>query len=61
MTTITNAATAASAAVTLKQAEPIKFVERVGSTDYILSVKFTGKETINEKILRLIESEVAYA
>jgi hypothetical protein len=44
--------------------EPAIFVERtptpVGSTDYIVSIRFsaTSKETLEQKLLRLIESEV---
>jgi hypothetical protein len=63
MTTTTNAATkAASAATTAEQQrEPMnKLVCRIGSTEFIVSVKFsaTSKETMEDKILRLIESEV---
>ena len=40
--------------------EPIKLLKRVGSTTYVVSVRFNAKsvETLEEKILRLIESEV---
>jgi hypothetical protein len=60
MTTTTNAAKTASAATTLKEAEPRKIVRRIGSTDYIVSVKFNpdATETLEQKLLRMIESEV---
>ena len=40
--------------------EPSKFQKRIGSTVYSVSVHFsnTSKETIEDKILKLIESEV---
>jgi len=40
-------------------AEPPQFRKRIGSTDYIVSVHFsrTSKETLEDKIHRLIESE----
>ena len=40
--------------------EPSKFTQRIGSTTYLVSVRFshTSKETIDDKILRLVESEV---
>jgi hypothetical protein len=50
-----------SAAKTSRQAEsePAKFVKRIGSTDYQISVRFSerAKETFEDKILRLIERE----
>ena len=41
-------------------AEPVKFTKRVGSTNYVVSVHFSRatKETLEDKILRLIRSEV---
>ena len=41
-------------------AEPIKINKRIGSTVYTVSIHFseTSKETFEDKILRLIESEV---
>ncbi|MDR3348665.1 MAG: transposon-encoded TnpW family protein [Acidaminococcales bacterium] len=38
----------------------LKLRKRIGSTEYIVSVRFSesAKETLEEKILRLIESEV---
>ncbi len=37
-----------------------QFSRRIGSTTYLVSVHFskTGKETIEDKIMRLIENEV---
>jgi hypothetical protein len=45
------------------EAEPVMLKKRIGSTDYIVAVRFcqSGKETVEDKILRLIESEVQYA
>jgi hypothetical protein len=42
-------------------AEPTKFVKRIGSTVYSVSVRFseTAKETLEDKLLRLIEREGA--
>jgi hypothetical protein len=41
-------------------AEPVEFHKRIGSTDYVVSVLFsrTSKETLEDKVSRLIESEV---
>ena len=41
-------------------AEPVKLRKRIGSTTYVVSVHFskTSKETLEDKILRLIEGEV---
>jgi hypothetical protein len=67
MTTTTTAAyKAASAAATAEltfERKPLKFASRVGSTDFIINVRFsqTSKETLQDKILRLIEREVANA
>jgi hypothetical protein len=46
---------------TQKSAESLKFAEKIGSTTYEISVYFssTSKESIEDKILRLIEREVA--
>ncbi|GHU39443.1 hypothetical protein FACS1894105_14140 [Clostridia bacterium] len=59
-TTTTAAVTAASAAKPFTEAEPIMLKKRVGSTDFIIAVRYsqTGKETLEDKILKLIESEV---
>jgi len=49
-----------SAAMTRDSAEPSKFLKRIGSTTYVVSVHFsrTTTETIEDKIFKLIESEV---
>ena len=43
-----------------RQAEPQILLKRVGSTSYKVAVHFskTSKETLNDKILRLIRNEV---
>ena len=40
-------------------AEPFKFQEKIGSTVYNVTVNFnqTSNETVEDKMLRLIESE----
>ena len=40
-------------------AAPLKFQKRIGSTTYVVAVHYNqnGKDTISDKILRLIESE----
>ena len=50
----------ASAATTSLMSEPVKFLKQIGSTDYIINVRFNpnATETIEDKILRMIESEV---
>jgi hypothetical protein len=51
----------ASAATTAPQGrEPVKLLERTGSTTIEVSIHFsnTSKETMGDKILRLIEREV---
>jgi hypothetical protein len=55
-----NGASAATTAVT-DEREPMKFVERIGSTDFIVSAKFlpAGKETLEDKVFRLLEREVS--
>jgi len=39
--------------------EPRRFVKRIGSTNYRVNVHFsqTSKETMNDKIIRLVKSE----
>jgi len=41
-------------------AEPVMLQKRIGSTTYVVSVRFsqTSRETMQDKVLRLIESEV---
>jgi hypothetical protein len=60
-TTATAPDKGASAATTAQEGrEPVKLLERVGSTTFEVTVHFsnTSKETIEDKILRLIEREV---
>ena len=49
-----------SAARTPIEAEPVKLQKRIGSTTFVVSVRFsaTSTETLGDKILRLIEREV---
>ena len=50
-----------SAAMTpIARSQPVKLMKRIGSTTYMVSVRFseTSKETMEDKLLRLIESEV---
>jgi hypothetical protein len=44
-------------------AEPMKFVRRVGSTRYGVTIRFseTATETLENKVFRLIEREVQNA
>jgi hypothetical protein len=41
-------------------AEPVKIVKRIGSTTFVVAVHFsqTDRETIQDKVKRLIEQEV---
>jgi hypothetical protein len=53
--------TAKTAATTARTAhEPLNLLKRIGSTTYMVNVHFseTSKETLEDKILRLIEREV---
>ena len=45
---------------TSDEREPATMRKRIGSTTYVVSVRFsqTSRETMQDKILRLIESEV---
>ena len=49
-----------SAATENNQSEPPKYEKRIGSTVYRVTVHFsrTSTETIEDKLLRLMESEV---
>jgi hypothetical protein len=49
-----------SAAAMPKEAEPLKLLKQIGSTVYSVNIHFstTSKETLEDKIIRLIESEV---
>ena len=40
--------------------EPLTMQKRIGSTTYVVSVRFSqeSRETMQDKVLRLIESEV---
>lgn len=46
------------AATVCQNAETTKFLRRIGSTTYVVSVHFsqTSRETIDDKFLRLIQS-----
>ena len=60
-TTATMPEKGTSAALTAQDGrEPVKLLERVGSTTIEVSIHFseTSKETMEDKILRLIEREV---
>jgi hypothetical protein len=48
------------AATTRESAEPQKFQKRIGSTVYRVTVHYsqTSEETIEDKLIRLMESEV---
>lgn len=48
-----------SAVTPRKSAPPPKFTKRIGSTTYVVSVHFSkaSTETIEDKILRLLERE----
>ena len=52
--------TANNAAVKRENAEPQTLLKRIGSITYKVSVRFseTSKETMEDKLLRLIEREV---
>ena len=43
------------------QAEPVKLLERIGSTTFVVNVHFSrsSKETMGDKIVRLAEREAA--
>jgi len=61
-TTASAPVTGASAATTApKEREPIKLRERIGSTTIEVSIHFSNasKETMEDKILRLVGREVA--
>jgi len=44
-------------------AEPINLTKRIGSTTYVVAVHFsqTSKETLEDKLIRLMEREVENA
>ena len=45
----------------IDEREPLTMQKRVGSTTYVVNVRFSNKatETMEDKILRMIESEVS--
>ena len=49
-----------SAAGTRERVEPVKLLKRIGSTTFVVNVHFSdkSKETMGDKLLRLIEREV---
>ena len=56
-----NATAVTGAAGTAQEGrEPVKLLKRIGSTTYEVNVRFsnTSKETMEDKLLRLIEREV---
>jgi hypothetical protein len=48
------------ATTSAQRSEPTTLVKRVGSTTFVVSIRFNefAKETLDDKILRLIEREV---
>jgi hypothetical protein len=61
MTTTTTAAVkTASAAKKLNEAEPLKIAKRIGSGTFIINVFASPSvtETLEQKLLRILESEV---
>jgi len=55
-TAVTSPATTASRT---SEREPLMLRKRIGSTEFVVNVRFSDKatETLEDKILRLIESE----
>ena len=53
-------AVASAASTPVKQGEPVKLLKRIGSTTYTVSVHFSkeNKEPLEDKLFRMIESEV---
>jgi len=53
-------ASVAMTAVLTNEREPLELRKRIGSTEYLVKVRYcpTATETIQVKLLRLIESEV---
>jgi hypothetical protein len=49
-----------TAAIKTQQETPYKFSRKIGATNYVVSVNFskTSRESMNDKILRLIKSEL---
>jgi hypothetical protein len=57
--TTTTAVTSAAKTSRIAESEPVNLQKRIGSTTFVVSVRFsqTSDETIEDKILRLIERE----
>jgi hypothetical protein len=57
---IMQATKVAAATSANKRSEPVKFAKRIGSTIYTVTVRFNpnATETLEQKLLRLIEREV---
>ncbi|MDR1537536.1 MAG: transposon-encoded TnpW family protein [Clostridiales bacterium] len=55
--------TVTTVVATLKRAAPLNLRKRIGSTTYKVSIRFseTATETLEDKILRLIEREAQNA
>jgi len=58
-TAATSTSTAAATVITPKEAKPLIMQKRIGSTTFLVEIRFsqTSKETLEEKILRMVESE----
>ena len=54
-------AVTSAAGTSRKGNEPVKLLERIGSTTYVVSICFseTSKETLEDKLLRLIGREAS--
>jgi hypothetical protein len=64
-TTVTSPDTGVNAAKTSRitaESEPSKLLKRIGSTMYVVNVHFSksSKETLDDKIFRLIQRECAF-
>jgi hypothetical protein len=57
---VTKTASAAKTAGQKPEREPAKLLMRIGSTTYMVAVRFSdnAKETMEDKLLRIAESEV---
>ncbi|MDR1669871.1 MAG: transposon-encoded TnpW family protein [Oscillospiraceae bacterium] len=51
---------AGAAATSRTRSEPVRLLKRIGSTTFVVSVRFSSEsaETLEEKLLRLIGREV---
>jgi hypothetical protein len=63
MTTTTAQTGAATTASPTSEREPVKLRKRIGSTEYLVNIRYnpTATETMQDKLLRLIEREVRNA